>query len=303
MAEEVDVPSRKKRDPILMIGAIVLALAFLVVISGYVIAQFAGEPGKEPAAYGDKVKVDYVGSFYGYYDEGGHVFDTSRWDVASDDSIPKSFEFTKKDEKLYVPFNVTIGSGGALADFENALIGLKPGDTVRISIEAAYGTVPELNVRDWPKNFATFSETETMSIALFSSTFGLSNVQPGTYLDLEHPYGWKSQAIVASDGIVTVTHLVGTGGTFEKDGLKYTWSAASGGEFTVSLDITFQRWGSGSSVKLIKFMFEGMNYFITDVFDPVLSDGTYFRTKLIDDRTKEITGMTLFFVITFVDYQ
>ena len=193
MAEETETPRGKGRDPIMMIGTIVLALAFVVVISGYAYGQVAPEKGG-PAKYGEEVRVNYVGSFYGFYDEGGIVFDTSFWDIANDETIPKSFEFKKKDENQYTPFDVTIGSGGALKEFENILIGMSPGDSVRIIIKDGYGTVPESKKDSWKNEDSRFKNwdiTERMRVSEFKATFGLEGTVNPKYNDLKHPYGWE----------------------------------------------------------------------------------------------------------------
>jgi len=293
MAEDTDTPTKKGRDPILMVGTIVLILAFVVVISGYAYGQFASEP-KEPAKYGSAVTVDYIGSYYGWYDEDGAVvFDTSMWSIADDEDIAKSWEFTKREEKQYVPFKVTIGSNGALLDFENILIGMKPGDTARISIPNAYGTVTEAQERTWGKTM-TFAKTETMSVDMFKTTFGVDSVPMGPQPEMKHPYGWRSSAFCDSNGIVTVTHNVTDDITDDKNVYKNvdgsitsTVSGLTATQFTVTFDFP------DYEGKLIQFVHEGQKYFVTDV------GAADFTTKSTDEKT----GMELFFVITFVAYQ
>ncbi|MCL2143718.1 MAG: FKBP-type peptidyl-prolyl cis-trans isomerase [Methanomassiliicoccaceae archaeon] len=292
MAEDAETPRRKGRDPILMIGTIVLAVAFVVVISGYVYGQFASE-AKEPAKYGNAVKVNYVGSYYGWYDEdGSQIFDTSMWSFAKyydDEGSPYDFswEFTQRAESAYVPFNVTIGSGGALKDFENVLIGMKPGDKARIEIENAYGVVPAAKNKVWGKTMQ-FDVVETMSVDTFKATFGLDYVYVGSYADLEHPYGWKANAVCDSNGIVTVTHLVENKAYENTDGsLKATVTGLPAANFDVAFDFV------DYEDKLVQFKYDGQTYYVTEVTP------TGFTTKSTDERT----GMTLYFEITFVDYQ
>jgi len=292
MAEDTETPNKKGKDPILLVGTVVLILAFAVVISGYAYGEFTSE-SKEPAKFGSAVQVDYIGSYYGYYDESGAVvFDTSKWSIANDENIAKSWEFTKREEKQYTPFNVTIGSGGALMDFENILIGMKPGETVRISIPNAYGEIPPAKFKnDWDKNMS-FSVTETMSVETYKLTFGLDrNILPGPQPVEKHPYGWMSAAVCDSSGIVTVVHQVEEKEYKNVDGsITATVSGLTGTAFDV--EFGFPDYQNG---RLIQFVFEGQKYFITDV-----DEGTgKFTTKSTDEKT----GMTLYFVITFVAYQ
>jgi FKBP-type peptidyl-prolyl cis-trans isomerase 2 len=297
MSEDGDVPSRKGRDPILMIGAIVLALAFAVVISNYAYGELA-PASNEPAGYGNAVNVNYVGSYYGYYiDDKGNVnddaviFDTSLWAVAKffEDDAGKynfSWEFTKKTENQCVPFKVTIGSGGALADFENVLIGMKPGDTARVFIKDAYGEVSPAKEKTWNKTL-NFSIMETMSVDAYKTMFALDVVYPGPQPVMKHPYGWTSSAFCGSDGIVTVTHDV-TDKTYENvDGsIKTTVTTTSPTTFKIDLDFP------KNDGKLIEFKYGGQKYYVTGV------GATTFNTKSTDERT----GMDMFFVITFVAY-
>jgi len=297
MAEDTETPNKKGKDPILLVGTVVLILAFSVVIGGYAYGEFASE-SKEPATYGSQVKVDYIGSYYGYYDEeGAVVFDTSKWSIANDENIAKSWEFTKREEKQYTPFNVTIGSGGALTDFENILIGMRPGETVRIAIPDAYGTVKEAQYRTWEKTMK-FEATETMSVEAYKLTFGIDrNILPGPQPEAKHPYGWMSDAVCDSNGIVTVIHKVTAEAADDKN---VYWNADKSMRSTVTKDtygdlqVTFE-FPDHQPGRLIEFVFEGQKYYITDIDE----DAGEFTTKSTDEKT----GMTLYFVITFVAYQ
>jgi len=300
MADDVETPRKKGRDPILMIGTIVLAAAFLVVISGYAYGELFGSDSNEPAKYGDAVKVDYVGSFYGWYDghdgtEKGAVFDTSLWSVASNDDIWKSWGFTERKQEQYTQFSVTIGSGSALTEFETALIGMKPGETKWILIENGYGEVPAANVQKWTTT-ATMQYTETMSAAEFLGTFGLESASLGIYSDLEHPYGWKSQAVFNSDGDVVVTHLVDTGVEYEVNDNMIA-EVVSSGATTFDVEFTFVDVvyiDADGNIQLIEFKSGGETFYITNI-DDVAGE---FTTK----STREVVGMDLYFKITFTGY-
>jgi len=291
MAEDNEVSKRKGRDPILMIGTIVLVLAFVVVVSGYAYGQLVNTESNEPAKYGSNVKVDYVGSFYGWYDEGGTVFDTSLRSVASNESIPKSWEFVLKENPA--PLSVTIGNGRALAEFERALIGMKPGETKRIMIEEGYGPVPAASERDW-KMTDTMQYKEEMSASVFKDTFGLANASPGRYVDLDHPYGWKSEARFNSSGTVTVTHLV-ENKTYTMNDYMDVEVTLNATDFDIEffIDAVADPTGDPTAVKLIEFKYGGQRFYITNV-----DAGVKFTTK----STNEITGMNLYFVITFLGY-
>ena len=301
MADDVDTPRKKGRDPILMIGTIVLAAAFLVVISGYAYGELFGSDSNEPARYGDNVRVDYVGSFYGWYDghdgtDKGAVFDTSLWSVAGNEDVWKSWGFTERKQEQYVPFSVTIGSGNALTKFETSLIGMKPGETKWILIENGYGEVPAANVQTWGMT-ATIDRTEIMSAAEFRGTFGLEVAGTGMYSDLEHPYGWLSEAVFNSDGTVTVTHLVKVNGVYEVND-NMTAEVVSVGATTFDIEFAFVDvvfTDADGNVQLIEFKSGGETFYITNIDDAAGE----FTTK----STREVVGMDLYFKITFVGYQ
>ena len=84
----------------------------------------------------DTVEVVTCKNFYGYYDEGGMVFDTSIESIGKNADYLKSYSFEKTS---YSKLSFTIGQGKMLTGFENALLGMRPGETVRIAIPVGEG--------------------------------------------------------------------------------------------------------------------------------------------------------------------
>ncbi|CAF30746.1 FKBP-type peptidyl-prolyl cis-trans isomerase [Methanococcus maripaludis] len=78
---------------------------------------------------GDTIKVDYTGRF-----EEGEVFDTSVETVAKEEGI---FE----EGRPYMPLEFTVGEGQLIQGFEEAVLGLKVGEEVTVTIppEKGYG--------------------------------------------------------------------------------------------------------------------------------------------------------------------
>src|SRR5256712_11199159 len=114
------------------IGVVVLVAAILGVYYGYVVPKFAPPPLR--AQSGDRVQVDYVGTFA----ENGLVFDTSVQAIAKDNaSYPKAFMFAWHGE--YSPLPVTIGSGGVVPGFDIGIQGLAIGDSKTIVVPPALG--------------------------------------------------------------------------------------------------------------------------------------------------------------------
>ncbi|MCK5343896.1 MAG: FKBP-type peptidyl-prolyl cis-trans isomerase [Candidatus Heimdallarchaeota archaeon] len=81
------------------------------------------------AKNGDKVRVHYLGKF-----PGGKVFDTS----LEKEAIKAGIYNRSHD---YKPLEVTLGSGKVIKGFNDAIVGMKPGEekTVTLPPEQAYG--------------------------------------------------------------------------------------------------------------------------------------------------------------------
>ena len=94
-------------------GLLVLALSAVIFVSG---CQTAGKPGGEGGVQtGDTVSVHYTGKL-----DDGTVFDSS----------------VDRD-----PLQFTVGEGQVILGFEEAVVGMRPGEskTVKIPAEKAYG--------------------------------------------------------------------------------------------------------------------------------------------------------------------
>ncbi len=100
------------------------ALLVILVLATLVLAACA-----KPAALGDTVKVDYVGRF-----QNGTIFDTNIVTVARTAGI-------YDPNRAYTPLVVTIGEGKVVPGFENALVGMKEGETKTVTVppDQAYG--------------------------------------------------------------------------------------------------------------------------------------------------------------------
>lgn len=91
---------------------------------------------------GDTVTVEYTGRL-----EDGTVFDTTDNDVAEEAGLADD------DERGFDPLTVDVGSGELIDGFEDALIGLEPGEETSATIppEQAYGERSEDAVREYER--------------------------------------------------------------------------------------------------------------------------------------------------------
>ncbi len=104
----------------------IFVLAFIVLFLYFALPLFSGNSG---ASNGDTVLVNYLGRF-----EDGTVFDTNIEESAKAAGIYSS-------AREYYPMEFALGSNAVIPGFEDAIIGMNPGEkkTVRISPEDAYG--------------------------------------------------------------------------------------------------------------------------------------------------------------------
>lgn len=89
------------------------------------------QPNNPKTEIGDKVAVDYIGTF-----DNGEVFDTSKELVARQNNL-------FNPEREYQPLEFTVGAGEMIKGFDDAVIGMKEGGTRNIQIQPqdAYGDI------------------------------------------------------------------------------------------------------------------------------------------------------------------
>lgn len=180
------------RTALIIIIVIVMLSASTLVIVLY--------QGSQPAtdrnvANGDAIKVDYTGmvSINGVE----RVFDTSLASVANNASIPKSLSFTLRDNSSYTPLSFTVGGGSLITGFNNAVIGMKVGETKTVDIPPSQGYGNQ--VLSKISNF-TLNETknifENMSFAVFTAKY---SVTPTAGMTVTDPvYKWPVSILIAN---------------------------------------------------------------------------------------------------------
>jgi len=180
-------------------------LAILLMAGLLTVAAFSPPEetkNREPKAeLGDMVSVIYVGKF-----TDGRVFDTNDPSVNSwDDVYPKAASYQTKPTDQIQPLQFTLGSGQLLADFENAVIGMKTGDkkTITILAEHGYGLDDE-NLTFEVDLIQEMPVFERMSLDDFNDTYGYtydrSQDAPPMNLSFRHfAYGWNV-TVIAIDG-------------------------------------------------------------------------------------------------------
>lgn len=270
-------------DPIILASFTIFMVACLIVTGVTVYGIVVDENNDKTAEYGDKIVVNYTGSYFDYYYNGGTVFDTSVQDVADNADYKKSYEYTEKESLS--PLTFTIGDGSYLSEFENALIGHKPGDKIEVSIVDGYGSLDDSNKFSTAKTGIIIDKIRNFTSDDYTKFFGSDAAKSGI---VKSPYGWDANVVSNSDGTYTVEYLATADQTYEiETGFAVKATA-------VSDKITFDY--VVDSFDLNAKMFKGV---INDKVVYIIgADDTNITYKTCDEKT----GITLYFVIEFVKY-
>ncbi len=196
--------TKKKRDPIFSVCFVIFVVAAVAVLGSFINSEYIQKDTTE-VAYGDKVVVDYTGSYYDYYDKDkAMIFDTSFKSIGESSEYKKANDFSKTS---YSTFDVTVGSNGALKMFEEALVGHKVGDTVKVTIPAGEGYVDSANKESKVLTSGSVDIVQRMTLDKFKSIYADVTITTGvTPVMIDTVYGWKAYAV--SDGsYVTVTSV------------------------------------------------------------------------------------------------
>jgi len=169
----------------IVLVAILMVSASSVALLLYDSGQRAEAPKVEHVVFGDTVAVNYIGQL-----EDGRVFDTSLWDVASNDALyPKSLTFTLRNETQYVPLEFQVGAGQMIKGFDQGVIGMYVNQTKVLEIppEEGYGPLNQSKLIEI-SYIETIDVFETMSLVGFEDKFGLVPVVGMTVVDPH--WGW-----------------------------------------------------------------------------------------------------------------
>lgn len=199
---------KREIEPIMAISAVIFLLAAVAVIGVFVNDNYISGSDKATVEPGSTVTVDYTGSLYAYYDEeGALIFDTNV--KSHSENYPIKGDFSKTTFSAYT---VTPGSGGALSMFENALIGHKVGDTVKVTIPSESGYASKSTTR--AEQF-TVAAVQYMSQDMFTDLYDLT-VESGTIVEFTTIYGWEATAVYSDDrNAVSITNRPVSGETYE----------------------------------------------------------------------------------------
>lgn len=272
-------------------GALAAVILVIVVIASSVGAYVLMDSGRTVQS-GDLVRVNYVGKL-----PNGQVFDTSLYSVAIDNATyPKSLFFSfRGDQGKYSTLNFTVGNGRMIPGFENAVLGMKVGETktVVIPMKDAYGPANESKI-------TTMNLTETvpiykeMSIDAFKAYFGEAPTRGKLYTDLN--YGWQVYTTNVDSRVARIQNMPTDGATYRA--FDRSSDPSYGWNITVDVDNVNQTitvhhlLDSSSAMKVKGFDETATRFFIRSVDEAA--------GIAVIDRNDQRLGQDLTFIITLV---
>ncbi|HUL39354.1 MAG TPA: FKBP-type peptidyl-prolyl cis-trans isomerase [Methanomassiliicoccales archaeon] len=299
---------KSKKDAKALTSTVLIVLIAILMISAssvavllYTGSKSAQGPTSQVVAVGDTVKVDYIGRL-----SDGRVFDTSLWDVASNNALyPKSLSFTLRAQSAYTPLQFTVGSGQMISGFDSGVVGMSVGETKVITVppDQGYG---ELNA----------SRLVTRPLLVVAPVYDITNytvfyqvysMVPKVGMVVQDPlYGWDILVVDANSDsdVVLLMNMPMVGQKYavygEPDASPSTgwWaeivrvdSSADGGNGIIEIRNLLTNADAG--------MIEGYDLatastFYVDMVDQ--SAGTYRM-----NYNSELVGQTLYFTVTVVE--
>ena len=301
-----------ERDPIRTIMSVVSVLIVLVVgVIGYVVYDnsLRSETISKVVVDGSTVTMYYVGMF-----EDGRVFDTSIYEIASDDALyPKSFTFSMREQTSYVPFEMTAGlygeSGGTIKGFALGVIGMKLNEKNIIVVAPEDGYAVDPTMVETIDLVEAVPVVETIDETEFRTLFGTSPTLMA--LTPHYKWGWDVLVVEIGSGFVTYKNIPTVGQVVTPFGDPNDPDSPMGWDCVVESYDPLYDGGDGRIMvrhlvtETDVYNREGTDYLGTSfVLSAVDEDAGTLQIHKIDTATGyngEISGRTLLFEVTILN--
>jgi len=303
----------ESKDPLGLVLTVLTALVVVAVgLVGYVIYDNSLGSDASPSRtveLGDTVTLNYIGMF-----EDGRVFDTSIWDVASDDAAyPKSLTYSIRTEDTYVPFDMEAGkygeSGGTIKGFALGVIGLILNERKVIVVPPEDGyAVNETMLEDVPI-LEEIPIIQTITEDEYRQTFEGNPVEMA-YVD-HYKWGWECLIIEVQFGFVTFKNLPSV------DDIVYPYGDPGDADNPAGWECEVESYDpsadDGVGRILVKhgiteedvYNVKGVEYdgtvFVVSAFDSESGTFQIHRSNSESGYNGEISGRTLLFEVTIIN--
>ncbi len=261
--------AKKDRDPIFTICLVIFAIAAVIAVGAFISHEYFPD-NTETASTGDKVTVNYIGTYYDEYGkEHAVVFDTSYANIGNDSNIAKANDFTQKSS--YSPLSFTVGGTTVLKAFGDSVIGHKVGDKYNIYLSAteayyAHETFGLLN-----KTGNEMAVSVVMTKTAFNSAYPDVTLSTNSNVIFTSDYGWEANAILTDEGkSVLVTYTPTAGETYKvyesgNTTVNYKVTSVSNGTITYNIDIQNPTYVDSTNIEMIKLNLGNEVIYITSI--------------------------------------
>ncbi|MDW7726511.1 MAG: FKBP-type peptidyl-prolyl cis-trans isomerase [Candidatus Methanoperedens sp.] len=273
----------------------------LIIILLASVILFSGCVGQDAVKPGDTVNVDYTGSL-----EDGTVFDTSIESVAVENNI-------LIPGRQYKPLPFTVGNGEVVQGFDEGVIGMKPGDSRKLTIppEMGYGSYNPGLIETYPRIEvvpAIIPRITKIPLEQFQTSFGENSkvgdivTVPGMNINLT--------VLEISTDDVSLSYNFEVGDTIPSEGAPWNQTVIAIDETNITLDYgvkkndTIQFPGTEWNTTVIDVTPENITIKhnaipdteIQTMFGPIRV--SFNETSIIIDQNHKLAGKTLLFDVT-----
>lgn len=286
---------------LIVLIAVLMVSASSVAVLLYTGSQSNQGPTAEVVVNGDSVKVNYIGRL-----DDGRVFDTSLWDVASNDALyPKSLSFNLRAQSAYTPLQFTVGAGQMITGFDQGVLGMSVDETKVITVppEEGYGDMNASLLFTMP----LLVLVPVYDITNYTMFYSIYSEVPKAGMVVQDPlYGWDILVVDAnskSDTVLLMNKPM-VGQKFavygEPDSTPPTgWYAE-----VVSVDSAAD---GGNGIIEMRNLLTSADAGMVEGYD--ISKGLTFYVDMVDESAgtfrmnynNELLGKTLYFTVTLVD--
>lgn len=286
---------------LIVLIAILMVSASSVAVLLYTGSQSNQGPTAEVVVNGDSVKVNYIGRL-----DDGRVFDTSLWDVASNDALyPKSLSFNLRAQSAYTPLEFTVGAGQMITGFDQGVLGMSVDETKVITVppDEGYGDMNASLLFTMP----LLVLVPVYDITNYTIFYSIYSEVPKAGMVVQDPlYGWDILVVDAnskSDTVLLMNKPM-VGQKFavygEPDSTPPTgWYAE-----VVSVDSAAD---GGNGIIEMRNLLTSADAGMVEGYD--ISKGLTFYVDMVDESAgtfrmnynNELLGKTLYFTVTLVD--